>query len=200
VKNVADKNHDKHPDGKRCPAGSFPYTIQAGDTLYFLAIRYNTTVDAIMKLNPGIDPENLQIGQIICIPEKGVSPTPPPMPPCPHGFYYTIKAGDTIFLLSQQFGVSVDAILRANPGIDPNNLQIGQVICIPQPMPHPQPDLPHCHGVYYTVKPGDTFYFIAQRFCVSVYDLMSANPGVDPNNLMIGQILCIPKRCAIFCY
>jgi len=26
-----------------------------------------------------------------------------------------------------------------------------------------------------------------------------ANPGVDPNNLMIGQILCIPKRCVIFC-
>jgi len=195
---MTDKHVDKHPDSKKCPAGSFPYTIKSGDTLYFLAIRYNTTVDAIMKLNPGIDPNNLQIGQVICIPDTGVSPVPP-MPPCTNGFYYTIRAGDTLYLLAQRFGVSVDAIIRANPGIDPNNLQIGQVICIPQAIP--TPDLPPClHGVYYTVKPGDTFYLIAQRFCVSVYELMSANPGVDPNNLMIGQILCIPKKCVIFCY
>ncbi len=191
---MTDKHHDKHPDSKRCPAGSFPYTIQSGDTLYFLAIRYNTTVEAIMKLNPGIDPNNLQIGQVICIPDKGVSP----MPPCPNGFYYTIRAGDTLFLLSQRFGVSVDAIIRANPGIDPNNLQIGQVICIPV---HQRPEMPPCpYGVYYTIKPGDTFYLIAQRFCISVQELMSANPGVDPNNLMIGQVICIPKRCVIYCY
>ncbi len=192
-----DKQPDRKPDGKRCPANSFPYTIKAGDTLYFLAIRYNTTVDAIMALNPGINPENLQIGQVICIPEKTVSP----MPPCPHGFYYTIRQGDTIYLLSQRFGVSVDAILNANPGIDPNNLMIGQVICIPHHMHQPGPEMPPCpHGVYYTVRPGDTFYLIAQRFCVNVHDLMRANPGVDPNNLMIGQLLCIPKRCIIHCY
>jgi len=191
-----DKFTADHLDSKKCPAGSFPYTIKKGDTLYLLAIRFNTTVDAIMKLNPGIDPENLQIGQVICIPEQKVSPTPPP---CHNGFYYTIQQGDTIFFLSQRFGVSVEAILNANPGIDPNNLMIGQVICIPKPY-MPQPELPHCHGVYYTVKPGDTFYLLAQRFCVSVYELMSANPGVDPNNLMVGQVLCIPKKCVIFCY
>lgn len=191
---MSEKHDDKH-GGRRCPVGSFPYTIKSGDTLYFLAIRYNTTVEAIMNLNPGIDPNNLQIGQVICIPETQVSP----LPPCPHGFYYTIRQGDTLFLLSQRFGVSVEAIMMANPGIDPNNLQIGQVICIPT-MPSPEPELPPCpHGVYYRVKPGDTFFFIAQRFCITVQALMMANPGVDPNNLMIGQILCIPKRCVIFC-
>ncbi len=192
-----DDRHDDKYEGRRCPAGSFPYTIKSGDTLYLLAIRYNTTVEAIMKLNPGIDPNNLQIGQVICIPEATV----PPMPPCPNGFYYTIRQGDTLFLLSQRFGVSVEAIMMANPGIDPNNLQIGQVICIPQTMPQPEPILPPCpHGVYYRVRPGDTLFFIAQRFCVTVQALMMANPGVDPNNLMIGQVLCIPKNCAIFCY
>lgn len=194
-----DRHKDRHEDkhgGRRCPAGSFPYTIKPGDTLYFLAMRYNTTVEAIMKLNPGIDPENLQIGQVICIPEVDVSP----MPPCPHGFYYTIQQGDTFYLLSQRFGVSVEAIMMANPGVDPNNLQIGQVICIPYPMPKPEPILPPCpHGVYYRVKAGDTLFFIAQKFCVTVQELLMANPGIDPNNLMIGQILCIPKRCIIFC-
>jgi LysM repeat protein len=195
---IYDDKKRKPVEGKKCPVGSFPYTVKSGDTLYFLAIRFNTTVEAIMRLNPGINPENLQIGQVICIPEVGVSPTPPP---CPHGFYYTIKPGDTIFMLSQQFGVSVEAILNANPGIDPNNLMIGQVICIPTKMPQPEPQLPPCpHGVYYRVKAGDTIFLLSQKFCVSVQAILNANPGIDPNNLMIGQVLCIPKRCVIFCY
>ena len=51
-----------------CPAGTQPYTIRSGDTLYNLAIRFNTSVDAIIRANPGINPNNLQIGQVICIP------------------------------------------------------------------------------------------------------------------------------------
>lgn len=45
------------------------YRINHGDTLYNLAIMYNTTVEDIMNANPGIMPYNLQIGQIISIPQ-----------------------------------------------------------------------------------------------------------------------------------
>ncbi|MBZ2175828.1 LysM domain-containing protein, partial [Schnuerera sp. xch1] len=88
--------------------------------------RFGVSVDAIIRANPGVDPNRLQIGQRICIPRPGT-----PTPPCPNGFLYSIRAGDTFFLLAQRFGVSVDAIIRANPGVDPNRLQIGQLICIP---------------------------------------------------------------------
>ena len=40
---------------QRCPAGSFAYTIRSGDTLFQLARRFNTTVAAIIAINPGID-------------------------------------------------------------------------------------------------------------------------------------------------
>ncbi|MBZ2175975.1 LysM domain-containing protein, partial [Schnuerera sp. xch1] len=83
---------------QRCPQGSFSYTIRAGDTLFVLAQRFNTTVSAIQRLNPGIDPNNLRVGQIICIPGTM-------QPPCPNGFLYTIRAGDTFFILAQRFGV-----------------------------------------------------------------------------------------------
>jgi len=53
---------------RRCPADSVEYTIKAGDTLYNLAREYNTTVDIILRVNPGLDPNNLQIGQKICMP------------------------------------------------------------------------------------------------------------------------------------
>ncbi|HHV39530.1 MAG TPA: LysM peptidoglycan-binding domain-containing protein [Tepidimicrobium sp.] len=170
---------------QRCPAGSFAHTIRYGDTLYLLANRYNTTVEAIMAINPGIDPHRLRIGQVICIP----SAMPPTRPPCSNGFYYTIKAGDTFYKLGQQFGVSVDAIMRANPGVDPNRLQIGQVICIPT---HTTPTPPCHNGFHYQVRAGDTFYILSQRYNVSVDAIMRANPGVDPNRLQIGQIICIP--------
>ncbi len=174
------------PPPTQCPAGTFPYTIKAGDTLYNLAIRYNTTVEAIIVVNPGINPNNLQIGQRICIP--GMVPPPPT---CPVGtFPYTIKAGDTIYMLAITYNTTVEAILAVNPGINPNNLQIGQVICIPRGGT-PQP--PPCNGLFYVVRPGDTLFSIAAMFNIPLATLMAANPGVDPNNLMVGQLICIPR-------
>lgn len=57
-----------------CPAGTFPYTIQPGDTLWLLAQQYHAGVDKIVTANPEVDPGKLIVGQIICIPiGKGIS-------------------------------------------------------------------------------------------------------------------------------
>ena len=176
-----------------CPFGTFPYTIKSGDTFYLLAKRFGTTVEAIQAANPGVDPLNLQIGSVICIP-GGPGPTPGPTPGCPHGtFPYTVKSGDTFYLLAKRFGTTVSAIQAANPGVNPNNLQIGQVICIPGATggPGPSPGCPS--GTFqYTVKSGDTFYKLAKRFGTTASAIQAANPGVNPNNLQIGQVICIP--------
>ncbi len=47
--------------------GTIRYTIRPYDTIWMLAQIFNTTVDSIMELNPGIDPRNLHIGQVITI-------------------------------------------------------------------------------------------------------------------------------------
>jgi murein DD-endopeptidase MepM/ murein hydrolase activator NlpD len=44
------------------------YTIQSGDSLWDLADEYNTTAEAIAAANPGIDPNNLNVGQVLSIP------------------------------------------------------------------------------------------------------------------------------------
>lgn len=51
-----------------CPPGTFVYSVRFGDTLWKLADRYNTTVEDIIEINPGIDPDNLAVGQQLCIP------------------------------------------------------------------------------------------------------------------------------------
>lgn len=55
-----------------------------------------------------------------------------------------------------------------------------------------QPVAAQSSGPVYIVQSGDTLSFIASRFNVSVNDLMSANPAVDPNFLSEGQELVIP--------
>jgi LysM repeat protein len=51
-----------------CPPSYIVYVIQHGDTLWKISRRYRTTIEELIKANPGIDPNNLQIGQKICIP------------------------------------------------------------------------------------------------------------------------------------
>ena len=164
-----------------CPNGTV-YTIRPGDSLFGLAGRFGTSVDAILAANPGINPTNLQLGQQICIP---VVPTPGP---CPGGFQYFVKPGDTFFSIARRFGIAVPALEAANPGVNPNALRIGQGICIPAAAPPTE----ECPGRIYTVQPGDTFYGIARRFGYTVDAIFAVNPGVNPNALQVGQTLCLP--------
>ena len=170
----------------RCPPGSFPYVIGPGDTLFRLAQTYDTTVNAILSFNPGIDPDNLQIGQTICLP--GPSPVV-----CPPGsFPHLIQSGDTLFRLAQRYGTTVPAILAINPGTDPNNLRIGRTVCIPEILACPG-------GTIYTVRPGDTYFLIATRFDLSFEALLNYNPGINHNLQAEGQQNCIPPAQAFPC-
>jgi len=67
-----------------CPIGTFLYSIRPGDTLWLIAQRYRTTMYAIAALNPGVNPNNLYIGQIICIRPEYVH-YPPGSHPAPVG-------------------------------------------------------------------------------------------------------------------
>lgn len=108
---------------------------------------------------------------------------------CTNGITYTVKRGDTLYEIARRFGVTVDQILAANPEItNPDVISIGQTICIPVEEPGPGT----CPGLRYTIRAGDTFYSLARRFNVTVNDIIAANPGVDPENLQIGQVICIP--------
>jgi len=98
------------------PASGQTYTVQRGDTLRKIADRLNTSVDAILKVNPQISNPNLiYAGQVINLP-SGLST-------------YVVQKGDTLRIIAARFGTSVESLLALNPQITNANLiYTGQVI------------------------------------------------------------------------
>lgn len=102
--------------------GVIEYVVRSGDTLWLLAQRYHTTVDAIKRLN-GLTSDNLSIGQTLRIPTTGSAEE--------SYFEYTVRSGDTLWLLAQRYGTTVSAIKNLN-GLSSDILNIGQILRIPK--------------------------------------------------------------------
>jgi LysM repeat protein len=159
------------------------YSTKPGDTLFGLARQFNTSALAIVAANPFVNFDHLQPGQQIRIPQEMTGPG------CITGNTYAVGPGETAQQIAQFFNVSLGALIQANPGINLTNLSAGQIICLPIPAPPIQcPE----GSILYTIRPGDTFYSIAQRVTTTVDAIMQANPSINPNALLVGQQICIP--------
>ncbi len=134
------------------PPGLRTYVIEEGDTLRSISEQFDVAVEAILEAN-GLSPEDgdaLQVGQEIIIPseiEPTAAPaeldptadsepptaTPEPPPPPPEPRVYVVESGDTLKSISEQFNVSVEAILEANnlTPEDGDALRVGQELIIP---------------------------------------------------------------------
>jgi LysM repeat protein len=109
-------------------SGSY-YTVVSGDTLYSIARRYGTTVDAITAVNYIPNPNFIYVGQRICIPTGQPGPTATPSPGC--SAHYTVQAGDTLIAIAARFGTTYWAIAMANNISNPNLIYPGTTLCIP---------------------------------------------------------------------
>lgn len=110
---------------------------------------------------------------------------------------YVVRTGDTLSAIALRFGITQDALMRANNIRNANVVYVGQTLIIPgghgpgtPPQPVPQPSRP----TTYVVKRGDTLGDIAKRFNTTVQALMQANNLKNPNRIEVGQVLNIPGQ------
>ncbi|MEH7239487.1 LysM peptidoglycan-binding domain-containing protein [Bacillus sp. JJ1562] len=100
------------------------HVVQNGDSLWRIANRYQVPVSTIIEVN-GLPSANAIIpGLALYIPDEAIVQLRP----------YLVKAGDTLFQLANRFNTTIEAILQANPRINPNQLYIGQRLQIPTPL------------------------------------------------------------------
>lgn len=100
---------------------------------------------------------------------------------------YTVKPGDTLWGISNQFGVSVTELARIN-NVNANTLRVGQVLDIPQ-----NSGTNPSNMFIYTIKKGDSLYNIAKKYNTTVKDIIDLN-NLKNTNLSIGQQIRIPEK------
>jgi spore germination protein len=152
------------------------HVVASGDTLYAIARRYGVSMESIAAANGISDPSVLVVGQALAIPQA----RPPSAP-----LSYTVRPGDTLYVIASLFLSTVRAVAEANVIANPNLIYVGQQLVIPG-------------WTYqlYTVTAGDTLLGLATRFSVTVQLLTAVNRLVDPNLITVGQSLIIPARSA----
>lgn len=139
------------PQKKGGAAGKF-HTIAAGETLYRLTQLYKVTAESICAANPGLTAENFKAGQVVVIPQSRSSETSQ-VPadaaksnePVRAQQQETVQSGcremhkvkrrETIYGIAKEYGVTEEALYRANPEMrQPDyKLKKGTFICIPYP-------------------------------------------------------------------
>ena len=176
------------------------YTLQRGDSLYSVALRFGTSVSAIMAVNSIADARRVFAGQVIRLP-LGVNSSPTTAPAssaptaaptaaqvaasAPAGLStYTVQRGDTLFSIGRKYNVTTAAIIAVNPTINPNRIFAGQVINLPVTNTGASKT--------YVVQRGDTLRNIASRFGTTTAILQSFNGLTDPNRIFVGQTLVVP--------
>lgn len=171
---------------------STTYTVKSGDMLWTISNTYNVSVQAIKDANK-LTTDTILIGQSLIIPTTApdtITTTPETSQT------YTVKSGDTLWLISKAQGVTIDAIKTANK-LTSDMLYIGQVLIIPKTAPNPTTALRPGEGVAwsslqsYIVQAGEYGSILAKKFNVPVADLLKYNFMTENDWFYEGQKIAI---------
>ncbi|MCV9930770.1 LysM peptidoglycan-binding domain-containing protein [Flavobacterium sp. LS1R47] len=168
------------------------HKIQKGETAYFIAQKYNVSLEEIYKLNPESQ-NGLKDSQIIRIPINS-----PVKEKETKQLTHTVTAKETLFGLSKQYNVSVEAIQNANSSVLTDGLKMGQELIIPQDLVSNTKIVPAntivSSKVMHQVLAKESLFSIARQYNVSVQDLENLNKEILLNGLQIGQTIVIPNK------
>jgi len=108
---------------------------------------------------------------------------------------YSVKSGDTLSSIASQFGVSVNALIRANPQISNfNQLSAGETVYLPGELIVN----PSNGNTEYIVSSGDNLTRIAEEYGISLSALEQLNPQIsNPNLIYAGQYINLPSGTSV---
>lgn len=196
------------------------YEAGANESIYDIAAKLGVTKDEIIKNNPNAA-DGIEKGMKLYFPVnrndgiKAVTPTGA------SETKHTVEQGETPYGLAKRYGITVDALIAANPGSE-NGIKVGQVLTIPGKestassninanqqvinafnnnntvqVQVPQGSDP----VFVTMQDGESIYSLAKQYNSSIEGIITANPGLKPEEYKSGtKVKVVPNSALPFIY
>ena len=207
-----DESLTPHEPSPPLASSGTTHKVRFGETLGLIARDYGVSLYDLQALNE-IWTWVIYVGQELEIPAGGTAPSAPeetaspdesptPVEPSTH----TVKPGENLFRIAERYGLSVDALVRANGITDVTRLHSGLVLRVSnletaappseapsqKPAPPAQPPVNDANRERYTVQRGEFLSQIGAQFGMSWLAIAEVNGLRDPDNLKVGTVLLIP--------
>lgn len=179
------------------------HVVVSGESVYSIAKKYNVTEAEIFELNPkakGL----LQLEMVLLIPKNSKKKSEDKKSKfVAKGPAHKVESGESLYTIARQYDTSVEKLREANPQLDSDNLQLGEMLVLPNGAKK-QADEKRSKAENakiirqqgklqkHVVASGESFYVIAKKYNVSVEDLKRTNPQVENNKLDIKDVVFIP--------
>lgn len=173
------------------------HLVQPGETLQWIAERYNVTTESIIEINDITNTSRLTVGLMLQLPATGG--------PSIFTTEHVVQPGQTLREIGELYGISWQELASANNLSNPNLIQVGQTLIVPAfgsaptvvVTPTPQPVVTQAPPQQtqlrtYVVQVGDNPSLIADRFGVTLESLIELNNLRGNLPIFAGDILLIP--------
>ena len=176
------------------------HVVEAKETVYSIAKKYDVTVESVMKNNPDVEKEGLKIGNTLIVftnkkIDKPVTAVKNAVAATPK--YHLVEPKETKFGIAKKYGLTVEELETLNPEIK-ENLEIGQNLRLNKNTPVAvksdaavsKPTI--VQYMDYQVQPKETLYSLTKSSGLSQEQLLALNPQLN-EGVKIGMIIKMPS-------
>ncbi len=163
-------------DGASAQTGT--HTVESGDMLSTLAVRFEVSVDDLREWNH-LSGDHIEVGQELIIAAAAVSSQPPRQ-----AREHTVVSGDSLSSLATRYETTVEQIQEWNE-LEGEQIRRGQELIVGYVSPRARRRPPS--GPTHRVEAGETLSHIAVAHDMNVEQILEMNPGLDPTRLSVGQ-------------
>ena len=203
---INNKNDYNYSNSGNADSSNGYYTVQSGDTLSGIALKFSTTSSKLAQLNSISNPNLIYVGQRLLVNQSSNSNSSSSGQSSStttnteaSAASYTVKSGDTLSGIASQYNTTVNQIVSLNQLSNPNLIYVGQVLKLKNSQTtnsSSSSSTATTTAGTYTVKAGDTLSAIASRYSTSSSTLASLNSLSNPNLIYVGQVLKVSSNAS----